>query len=194
MFQQVYFHKTSRASEWMLARALARVGELMADGTRVPGVPGALEALIRDNDCSLSEYLTLDDNVLWVALRGFQEASDPLLSDLARRLCSRRLFKTIGLYAELSQPHERQRCLEVARDIARAQGLHPNVHVGLDAASDQPFDDQDESLSVVYPGGRERRPREVSFLLGRLSGERLERVRHIVAPEIRDAVKRAIEP
>src|SRR5262245_22342702 len=39
MFTQVYFHKTERASEWMISRILQRVAELILDGARVAGVP-----------------------------------------------------------------------------------------------------------------------------------------------------------
>ena len=61
MFQQVYFHKTERSCEWMLARALERAQLLIADGVRLPGTPPGLAALLRDGDASLGEYLELDD-------------------------------------------------------------------------------------------------------------------------------------
>jgi HD superfamily phosphohydrolase len=188
MFQQVYFHKSSRASEWMLSRVLGRVRELLIDGTRIAGVPPAIASIGREGDTTLGEYLELDDGVLWNALSAWRSASDPLLSDLASRLYSRRLFKTYELYGEETLPAARIEALDRARDVARGAGLDPDVYIGLDVASDVPFDDSNEPLTVIFPNGEERKPGDVSFLLGRLRGESVERVRLIFAPELRDRI------
>ncbi len=193
MFQQVYFHKTCRASEWMLARILGRVRELLVDGTRVPGVPRAVASLARDGDADLADYLALDDAVLWTAIAAWRDFADPTLADLSQRLFGRKLFKTYELYADNAEPERRAELLERAQEIARAHGLDPNVYVGVDSASDLPFDDSDGSLSVVFPTGAPRRSGDVSYLLGRLRGQRLERIRLIFAPELRDEVMSAIE-
>lgn len=192
MFQQVYFHKASRASEWMLGRILERVRELVLDGTRVPHLPAALRALIADGDATLGEYLALDDGVLWVLLEAWRHARDPLLADLCERLYARRLFKTHELYGEQTEPGRRDELLATAREVAREAGLEPGVYVGLDVAEDIPFDDQDEPLMVVFPSGAERKPVEVSFLLSRLRAQRVQRVRLIMAPELRPAVAAAL--
>ena len=81
--------------------------------------------------------------------------------------------------------------LAIAREISAAAGLDPDIYVGLDVASDTPYAD-DESLSVVFPKGRPRRPAEVSFLLDRLRNETITRVRVIFAPELRDAMREAL--
>ncbi len=193
MFQQVYFHKASRASETMLAKILARVRELLVDGTRVPNVPKAISALATEGDSALSDYLELDDTVLWTALSAWRNASDPVLADLARRLYSRQLFKTYELYGSRGTPESAREALEIARDVARKAELDPNMYVGLDRASDLPFDDRDGSLSMLFPNGAPQRPADVSYLLGRLSGQRLERVRLIFAPELREAIVSALE-
>ncbi|MEB2313417.1 MAG: HD domain-containing protein [Sorangiineae bacterium] len=193
MFQQVYFHKASRASEWMLARVLERVGELVVDGAAVPNVPEAIAAIARDGDASLGSYLELDDNLLMQCLAAWREAREPVLRDLSRRLYARRLFKTYELYGDQLAPAARAQALERATEVARRAGLDPRVYVGLDQASDVPFDDTHEPLTVIFPTGAPRKPGDVSFLLGRLRGERLERVRLIFAPELRDDIVRAVE-
>jgi HD superfamily phosphohydrolase len=193
MFQQVYFHKTCRASEWMLSRILARVHELIMDGTRVPSVPPAVASLAERRDAELGEYLALDDAVLWTSLGEWRNASDPVLADLAERLASRRLFKTYELWGPAAEPERRRELLERARDVAREEGFDERVYVGLDCASDLPFDDQDGSLSVVFPAGNSRRPGDVSYLLGRLRAQRMARVRLIFAAELRDAIVAAVE-
>src|SRR5690606_11896956 len=115
MFQQVYFHKASRASEWMLRGIMARVRELLSDGTPVPGLPRGIEDLALKGDTSLEEYLQLDDARLWTALSAWQSARDPLLSDLARRLYRRRLFKTIDLFGEQATPQGQAAALHLAQ-------------------------------------------------------------------------------
>lgn len=192
MFQQVYFHKTERASEWMLARIFERVRELLADGRRLPGTPDAIASLSREGDAPLEQYLRLDDAALWVALESWRHAADPLLADLTRRVYARRLFKTVELFGDQTEPEARLALLERARHAARESGLAPEVYVGLDAASTIAFDDTGDPLMVMFPRGETRPLSEVSFLLGRLRQQKMERVRLIFAPELREAVERAV--
>lgn len=188
MFQQVYFHKASRASDWLLSRILARVRQLLLDGTRVEGVPGAVRTLARREDTTLSAYLELDDSIMWTALAGFQNSKDEILSDLSRRLYTRRLFKSFELFGEDATIEGRTRCLEVARSLARDAGFSPEIYVGLDVPSVATFDDSKDPLTILFPDGSERRPSEVSFLLSRLRGQTLARPRVIYPHEIRDAL------
>lgn len=188
MFQQVYFHKASRASELLLTRILQRVRGLLLDGTRVEGTPDAFIDLAQTGDTSLGRYLELDDAVMWTALRRFGEARDPVLRDLARRLLSRRLLKSLELFGEDASKAGRARCLSVAREIAAEQGLDPDLYVGLDIPQVAPFDPAKDPVTVIFPDGSERRPGEVSFLLGRLRGQILSRPRLVFAPELREAI------
>jgi len=188
MFQQVYFHKTERASEWMLSRILERVGRLAQDGTRLSATPRAITDIAQTGECKLGDYLKLDDPTLWVALTAWCDAADPLLSDLCQRFVARRLFKTYELFGEQATPQARIAALDMLKETAREAGLDPDVYVGLDAASTVAFDDSEEPLTVVFPNGANRALSEVSFLLGRLRGERMERVRLLFAPELRERV------
>jgi hypothetical protein len=193
MFQQVYFHKTCRASEWLLSRILSRVRERLMDGARLPAVPAAIASLALTDDAPLFDYLALDDAMMWSALSAWQCAQDPILSDLSRRLYSRRLFKTYELFGARAAPDARVEALGRAREVAARAGLDPDVYVGLDAASMVPFDDANEPLTVVFPDGRTRKPGEVSFLLSRLRGESFERVRLVFAPELRDDIEKVLD-
>ncbi len=193
MFQQVYFHKASRASEWLFSQILRRIRQLVLDGTRVSALPNAISQICQQGDAELGAYLELDDPAVWGALAAWQQDRDPILSDLSRRLYSRKLFKTYELYGEQAAPHARPHALAVAREIASDAGLDPDVYVGLDAASDTPFDDAHEPLTVLFPGGSARKPGDVSFLLGRLRAEAVERVRVVFAPELRERIVQALE-
>jgi HD superfamily phosphohydrolase len=192
MFQQVYFHKASRASELLLSRVLTRASELMQNGTRIAGAPPALEALARSEEVSLGAYLGLDDAVMWATIGAFRDGRDPLLSDLAGRLIERRLFKALELYGEHATPEGNARCLEVARDVAKTAGFDPDVYVGLDAPTLVPFDDSNDPLTVIFPDGSEQKPGDVSFILGRLRGQTLQRPRLLFPEELRGEINRAL--
>jgi HD superfamily phosphohydrolase len=196
MFQQVYFHKSTRSAEWMIGAILRRAIQLVRDGARLPGLPPAFAAMSAGDTPSLGQYLELDDQVLLCALHEWEGVSDIILSDLCRRLRARSLFKTIELLPDRNGGEgagslEPNAALTTARDIARAAGLDPEVYVGLDVASDTPYA-EDASLRVVFPRGRSRLPSEVSFLLDRLRNETVTRVRVIFAPELGEAMREAL--
>jgi HD superfamily phosphohydrolase len=193
MFQQVYFHKASRASEWMLSRVLNRVRVLILQGTKLPALPQAIVDLALNSDTSMEAYQSIDDMVLWECLRAWRSAPDAILADLATRLFARRLHKTYELYGQQVQPQWRDEAHAIVRDIAARANFDPDSHVGLDVAEDTPFNDSDAAIVVLFPNGRARAPREVSVLLRRLSGEPVERVRLIFPPEIRPQVVAALD-
>lgn len=193
MFQQVYFHKSTRSAEWMIGVILRRALSLVADGVRLPALPAALATAAAGDAPTLGEYLELDDQVLLTAIHEWEGATDPILADLCKRLRARALFKTIELFHERDGGYAipPEEALAKAREIAAAAGLDPEVYVGLDVAEDTPYAD-DASLKVVFPKGRARLPSEVSFLLDRLRNETVTRVRVIFAPELREAMREAL--
>lgn len=192
MFQQVYLHKATRAAEWMIRTVLARASQLIADGERLPGTPRAIELSAHGQSPSLGDYLELDDAVLVVAMHAWEQARDPALADIAKRVRARHLFKTFELFGDLALPEGRESALAAAREIATAHGLDPDVHVGLDVASDTPFGAESEPLMVVFQKGPARPLSDVSFILARLSGQVLSRVRLVFASELREEITRAL--
>jgi HD superfamily phosphohydrolase len=192
MFQQVYLHKATRSAEWMIRTILARAVEVLRGGHRLDDVPPAVASAARGEAIALGDYLELDDGVLWNAMHAWERAGDASLADLARRVRARALFKTLELFGEQATPEGRERALWIARDVARARAFDPVTHVGLDEASVEPFGVDASPLMVVYAKGRARPLHEVSFLLGRLAGQVLSRVRLVLAPELRDPVVHAL--
>lgn len=192
MFQQVYFHKATRAAEWMIRSVIATAARAIADGTRMPLVPEALERGARGLDVPLGAYVDLDDDVLWSALRAWESGPEPIVADLCRRIRARDLFKTLELFGPNAEPESREHALGVARDVARQNGFDPLAYVGLDVATTVPFEEADDPPLVVFHKGPPRRLAEVSFLLRRLVGERVERVRLVFPGELRDAIVEAV--
>ena len=192
MFQQVYLHKSTRAAEWMIRMILARAVRVLRDGGDLQAVPAAVWAGARQEVIPLSDYLELDDGVLWAAMHAWEGANDPPLADLARRVRARALFKTLELFGEQATVQGREAALRLARDIAKTRGLDPEAYVGLDVAGDEPLGGQSTPLMVVYAKGPARPLHEVSFLLGRLAGQSLQRIRLVLAPELREPVAHAL--
>lgn len=192
MFQQVYLHKATRAAEWMIRTVLARASALVADGQRLPGTPRAIELSAHGSPPSLSDYLDLDDATITVAMHTWESSSDPGLADLCKRVRARELFKTYELFGEQALPEGRERALEIARDVAKGRGYNPDLYVALDVAADTPFGGEAEPLMVVYAKGPPRPLSDVSFLLARLAGQVMSRVRLIMAPELRDDITNAL--
>jgi HD superfamily phosphohydrolase len=192
MFQEVYLHKSSRAAEWMIRKILSRAIMVLREGTALDGVPAAVASVARGEPIALHDYLELDDGVLWGAMHMWEGASDRPLADLTRRIRARSLFKTLELFGDQAALPGRDRALDIARDVARAAGYDPDVYVGLDVATDEPLGASDLPLMVVYAKGPARPLHEVSFLLGRLAGQVLSRVRLVLAPELRDRVTHAL--
>lgn len=192
MFQQVYFHKATRAAEWMVRAIFSRAVRLLADSHSLPSAPEAFVAVAHGQTPTLAQYLALDDDVVVNALHAWEHAHDPVLSDLCQRIARRRLFKTIELRTQTE--HQREHLLALAQDLARNAGLDPHYYVGIDTAVDTPFDDTKDPLVVAFSHGETERPAQVSFLLGRLNGQALKRERLVVPPEIRDQVLQALLP
>jgi len=192
MFQQVYLHKATRAAEWMIRRILGRAVEVLRAGGSLESVPAAVASGARGEGITLGDYLELDDGVLWGAMHAWEASRDRPLADLAKRIRARALFKTLELFGEHATVSGRAHALAVARDVATKNGLDGEAYVGLDEAGDEPLGGQSPPLMVVYAKGPARPLHEVSFLLGRLAGQTLSRVRLVLAPELRGPVTHAL--
>lgn len=192
MFQQVYFHKSTRAAETMIRSILRRAVELVASGDPLPLPVAALEAAATGREPTLGEYLELDDGVLLGAIHAWESSKDKLLADLCGRLRARALFKTLELGGAESDA-EPEHALAVAQELSQAQGLDPRYYVALDRASDTPLPDS-AVPKVLFPDGRSRDLADVSFLLGRLRGQTLTRTRLVFAPELRAELTKALGP
>jgi HD superfamily phosphohydrolase len=192
MFQQVYLHKATRSAEWMIRTILARAAATIADGTPLPLAPSALVQAAFGNAVTLGDYLELDDALLANAMHAWESSSDRPLADLCARIRQRKLFKTLELFSEQASPNGRLEALQIAEDVARRQGLDPKLYVGLDVAEDLPFGAEADPLMVIFAKGPARPLSDVSFLLARLAGQVLSRVRLIVAPELREPLTAAL--
>jgi HD superfamily phosphohydrolase len=136
MYAQVYYHKKNLAVRALLsklinrARYIAKTGDcFMDDATRKWLMGEPLE---------VAEYLYLDDIQLTYHIKRWSRAGDPVLSDLASRFLTRRLFKAMRIpdgKPELAAEVEKQ-----ARKLASERGFDPDYYVATESTGFRPYD------------------------------------------------------
>lgn len=104
LHEQVYFHKTTRCIEFMIAQMLSRLAQIAKSGKSVStqtGLPAdhPLLRFFAPQGAIVGNYLALDDIVLFGALERMAGAKDWTIKDLADRLRNRRLYKTLDMGA-----------------------------------------------------------------------------------------------
>lgn len=103
MYWQVYLHKTVVASEFMLIHALRRAKFLAKKGENVfasPALTFFMKQDITEDDFHqrkevLENFAQLDDYDIWSAIKVWQSHPDIIISQLAKCLVNRKLFKIV---------------------------------------------------------------------------------------------------
>src|SRR5690606_3814865 len=147
------------------------------EGIALPMPPGPLSRLLAGESLAAVEFAELDDMDVWVALKAWSKASDPVLAELADGLVRRRLFKTADLDPA---PESIAAGMDAAREVVARHGLDPDYHLRLTRAEDTPYRPYDPDS-----GGRQR-PILIN-VRGRL--ERIEEVSHIAQLLGRDSYR-----
>ncbi|WP_018130886.1 HD domain-containing protein [Effusibacillus pohliae] len=95
MYQNVYFHKTTRSAELLIDRIFERAVELQRDGQLE--LPDDLTAILEKGIAAdtLDNFINLTESTIWHHIGMWQHHRDRILSDLCKRLMQRRLYKTI---------------------------------------------------------------------------------------------------
>lgn len=102
MYWQVYLHKTSVSAELMLINLLKRAKELVCKED-LPFGSDEFAFFLRnnfsiadfaENETILQTFSLLDDSDIWISIKKWMQYPDKILSDLAKRLYERKLFKT----------------------------------------------------------------------------------------------------
>jgi len=175
MYQQVYYHKTSRSAEQMIRTALQRLVDAHTEtGTLPDPCTASIRRLVETRgNLPVEDFLRLDD---WLFLSAFQEWSlappgkvDPILRDLCDRITRRRLFKTVRLAADTRHKQFGQ-AIEGLSDLFRARGLDPRYYLLEDDATDLPYRD------LAYADRMGTAPEDIGLAVrGRIIGYMSER-------------------
>jgi HD superfamily phosphohydrolase len=190
MYAQVYYHKTVRAAEWLFMLLMRRHGELARAG-REPAGLAAAAAIARDERVSVAAYLGLDDARVQCALADWASgAEDAVLRDLAGRLVTRRLFKTLELPDDPELPARLTPALDAA--ARGVLGERAPYYWAIDRAVSLGYDTRPgEEIYVVG------HPRHGTIDLGRLVaelplGRKVSAVRLVFAHELGDAFRAVV--
>lgn len=106
MYWNVYFHKATRSVEILLEKLLQRALELLqaGDAALLEGISPALAPVLRRQEVTLEQYISLDEVDVMAAIKTWTGHRDTILADLAHRFLFRRLYKGIPLTAAPGQP------------------------------------------------------------------------------------------
>lgn len=160
MYWQVYLHKTSVAYEKMLVSTLLRAKELASRGTELFASPALRfflyndinrEAFYNSPEC-LENFIQLDDNDIWTALKVWSNHPDKTLATLSTGMVNRHLFKVEVSAAPAGEERKRALCLQVSKylDIPLSE---TGYFVSTSSIEKNMYDAADDSIDILYNDG-----------------------------------------
>ena len=172
MYWQVYLHKTSVAYEKMLISTLLRAKELASQGVELFASPALRFFLYNDinptefynNPDCLENFIQLDDNDIWTALKVWSTHTDKVLSTLSTGMINRNIFKV-----EISsEPISKDRKKELTLHISQQLGItlsEANYFVSTPSIEKNMYDPADDSIDIIYKDGTIKNIAEASDML-----------------------------
>lgn len=94
MYEQVYFHKTTRGMEQIVAGVFRRVKELLESSKTIDFIDESFERVFRE-EFDLPDFLGLDDFNMLTQIKAWAGHGDPILSMLCQAIIDRKTFKMI---------------------------------------------------------------------------------------------------
>ena len=172
MYWQVYLHKTSVAYERMLISALLRAKELANKGVDLFASPALKfflynsinrEAFYQSPQC-LENFIQLDDNDIWTALKVWSHHPDKILSTLSTGMINRRVFKV-----EISsEPIEAARIAQLSEQISQHLQItmeEASYFVSTPSIEKNMYDAADASIDILFNDGTIKNIAEASDIL-----------------------------
>lgn len=145
MYDDVYYHKTTRCVERILKQIFVRAGELSNRGEiRLPTELNFLTELSKGETeeraiMSSKDVLPLDDHQIYTLLSKWsRDDSDTILSDLSSRIINRKLLKTTGGINDSFKASEIEE--KIIQLIRQKTNLDPEIYCMRDEPEDTPYD------------------------------------------------------
>ncbi len=172
MYWQVYLHKTSVAYERMLISTLLRAKELASQGVELFASPALHFFLYNDinhtefhnNPDCLENFIQLDDNDIWTALKVWSNHLDKVLSTLSLGMINRNIFKV----ENSAEPIGEDRIKELTLQISQQLGItlsEANYFVSTPSIEKNMYDPADDSIDIIYKDGTIKNIAEASDML-----------------------------
>ena len=172
MYWQVYLHKTSVAYERRLISTLLRAKELASQGVELFASPALHFFLYNDinhtefhnNPDCLENFIQLDDNDIWTALKVWSNHPDKVLSTLSLGMINRNIFKV----ENSAEPIGEDRIKELTLQISQQLGItlsEANYFVSTPSIEKNMYDPADDSIDIIYKDGTIKNIAEASDML-----------------------------
>lgn len=172
MYWQVYLHKTSVAYERMLISTLLRAKELASQGVELFASPALHFFLYNDinhtefhnNPDCLENFIQLDDNDIWTALKVWSNHPDKVLSTLSLGMINRNIFKV----ENSAEPIGEDRIKELTLQISQQLGItlsEANYFVSTPSIEKNMYDPADDSIDIIYKDGTIKNIADASDML-----------------------------
>ena len=172
MYWQVYLHKTSVAYERMLISTLLRAKVLASQGVELFASPALHFFLYNDinhtefhnNPDCLENFIQLDDNDIWTALKVWSNHPDKVLSTLSLGMINRNIFKV----ENSAEPIGEDRIKELTLQISQQLGItlsEANYFVSTPSIEKNMYDPADDSIDIIYKDGTIKNIAEASDML-----------------------------
>ena len=172
MYWQAYLHKTSVAYERMLISTLLRAKELASQGVELFASPALHFFLYNDinhtefhnNPDCLENFIQLDDNDIWTALKVWSNHPDKVLSTLSLGMINRNIFKV----ENSAEPIGEDRIKELTLQISQQLGItlsEANYFVSTPSIEKNMYDPADDSIDIIYKDGTIKNIAEASDML-----------------------------
>lgn len=161
MYWQVYLHKTCVAAEKMLINTLSRAKELTIQGQNLFASPALSYFLKNDVDAAffkqkkdevLKQFVQLDDNDIWCALKVWATCSDKVLSILSNSLVNRSLFK-IKTSAKPFSQNEIDIYLQSYQKLFNFDRHQASYLISSNIISTNMYNEADDSIGILYNDG-----------------------------------------
>jgi HD superfamily phosphohydrolase len=170
MYWQVYLHKTVVSAEMTLVNVLKRVHELIQKGVAVQAASLDLDFFLQNSDCAthikqhLDRFCRLDDHDVMASIKNWCSHSDPVLSELSKRIATRQLLKI----RFTPTPVEPATVVELRKDVATRLGISETEAAYLvftGEASNTTYNPQDERIHILFKDGQVKDISEVDHAL-----------------------------
>ena len=172
MYWQVYLHKTSVAYERMLISTLLRAKELASQGVELFASPALHFFLYNDinhtefhnNPDCLENFIQLDDNDIWTALKVWSNHPDKVLSTLSLGMINRNIFKVENSAEPISEDRKKELTLHISQQLGITLS-EANYFVSTPSIEKNMYDPADDSIDIIYKDGTIKNIAEASDML-----------------------------
>lgn len=172
MYWQVYLHKTSVACEKMLISTLLRAKELASQGVELFASPALRFFLYHpvdrdefyNNPLCLENFVQLDDNDIWTALKVWSTHDDKVLSTLSKGLIDRHLFKVEVSSSPLTKSQKDKLLAQIAQhlQISRKEAVY---FLRTSTIENNMYKKEDDSIEIIFGDGSTKNIADASDML-----------------------------